>query len=178
MGTDVMRAIEDVLARAERVRAKLEAASWLPPLLVRLFVGYFFFETGLGKIGNLGAFAERFEGWGIPFPAASAALSAYTELIGGALIFLGLLTRLAAIPLFVNMVVATLTVRLKKVAGLNDFVELDEPLYALAFLWLFVSGPGRVSLDALAARLLRRMSSGVASAAPRAHGRDRAHEVP
>lgn len=34
------------------------------------------------------------------------------------------------------MAVAVLTVKLKKVTGLNDFVELDEPLYGLVFLWL------------------------------------------
>ena len=28
-------------------------------------------------------------------------------------------------------------------------MELDEPLYALAFLWLFFSGPDWVSLDHL-----------------------------
>ena len=150
------RSIETVSAQAERVRARLEGASWLPPLLVRLFVGYFFFETGLGKVQNIGALVERFQGWGIPFPPLSATVSAYTELIGGALIVVGLLTRLAAVPLLVNMVVATLTVKLKKVAGLDDFVELDEPLYALSFLWLFISGPGGVSLDALARRLLHR----------------------
>jgi len=152
------RAIETVFAWAERLRAALERARWLPPLLVRLFVGYFFFETGLGKIRNLGPFVERFQEWGLPFPAVSAAASAYTELVGGALIVLGLFTRLVSIPLLVNMLVATLTVRLKKVAGLDEFVELDEPLYALCFLWLFISGPGAVSLDALLTRLLRRRS--------------------
>ena len=155
----MVKAIETVLPRVERLRAGLERAAWLPPLLVRLFVGYFFFETGLGKIGNLGAFVERFQGWGIPFPQVSAAVSSYTELLGGALLVLGLFTRLVSIPLFVNMVVATLTVRLKKVTGLDEFVELDEPLYALFFLWLFISGPGAVSLDALATRLLRRRTS-------------------
>lgn len=155
-----MRAtIETILVRAERIRAGLERARWLPPLLVRLFVGYFFFETGLGKIRNLGVFVERVQGWGIPFPTVSAAASAYTELLGGALLVLGLFTRLASIPLFINMLVATLTVKLKKVAGLDDFVELDEPLYALSFLWLFLSGPGAVSLDGLAALLLRRRAS-------------------
>jgi uncharacterized membrane protein YphA (DoxX/SURF4 family) len=54
------------------------------------------------------------------------------------------------------MVVALLAVKLKKVGGLDDFVELDEPLYALSFFWLFFSGPGRVSLDHLLDRLLRR----------------------
>jgi hypothetical protein len=47
-------------------------------------------------------------------------------------------------------------VRLKKVGGLDDFVELDEPLYALSFLWLFFSGPGWVSLDHLLGRVLRK----------------------
>ncbi len=155
MGAEVRNAL-DVLARAEPIRLALERAKWLPLLLVRLFVGYFFFETGLGKTRNLGAFIERFQEWGIPFPTMSAAVSAYTELLGGALLVLGLLTRLASIPLFINMLVAMLTVKMKKVAGLDDFVELDEPLYALTFLWLFFSGPGPVSLDALATRLLRR----------------------
>jgi len=91
----------------------------------------------------------RFAGWGIPFPALSAAVSGYTELVGGALVVLGLATRRVAIPLCVNMVVAILAVNIKKVADLDEFVELSEPLYALAFLWLFFAGPGRVSLDHL-----------------------------
>jgi len=163
------RSIEAVLAQGERVRARLERAGWLPPLLVRLFVGYFFFETGLGKVQNLGPFVERFQEWGIPFPALSATVSAYTELIGGALLVLGLLTRLASIPLIVNMIVATLTVKLKKVAGLDDFVELDEPLYALSFLWLLICGPGPMSLDALATRLLHRRAGEAPRGEPKEH---------
>jgi putative oxidoreductase len=136
---DRIRATQTALARFE----------WVPQLLVRLFVGYLFFETGWAKVGNLGAMAERFTGWGIPAPAFSAALSAYTELIGGALIVLGLATRLAAIPLAFNMVVAIVVVNVRNVAGLDEFVELSEPLYALSFLWLVFSGPGRASLDHL-----------------------------
>lgn len=138
-----------VVARLKASAGTLTHFQWIPQLLVRLFLGYFFFETGWSKVGNLDAMAERFMGWGIPFPAFNAALSGYTELIGGALIMLGLATRLAAIPLGVNMVVAMLVVNIKKVSGLDEFVELSEPLYALCFLWLFFSGPGRVSLDHL-----------------------------
>ena len=127
----------------------LTRSQWIPQLLVRLFVGYFFFETGRAKVGSLDAMATRFTGWGIPLPAFNAALSGYTELIGGALLVLGLATRLAAVPLCINMVVAVLVVNLRKVSGLDDFVELSEPLYALCFLWLFFSGPGRASLDHL-----------------------------
>jgi putative oxidoreductase len=135
--------------RVDTVLAKLDRSQWIPQLLVRLYLGYFFFETGWAKIHNLDGMTERFIGWGIPFPAFSAALSAYTELIGGALVVVGLFTRLAAMPLCINMIVAVLTVKLKAVTGLDEFVELDEPLYALIFLWLVFSGPGRASLDHL-----------------------------
>jgi uncharacterized membrane protein YphA (DoxX/SURF4 family) len=37
----------------------LTRSQWIPQLLVRLFIGYFFFETGWAKIGNLDAMAER-----------------------------------------------------------------------------------------------------------------------
>src|SRR5882724_11092502 len=143
-------------ARIDGALRRLADAQWVPQLLVRLFVGYFFLESGWGKIHNLDTFAERFAGWGIPAPALNAALSAWTEFLGGLLIVLGLFTRLVSIPLFINMVVATLAVRLKKLGGLDEFVELDEPLYALTFRWLFFSGPGRVSLDHLLDKVLRR----------------------
>lgn len=144
-----------VFETLERLRAR--TAGWLPQLLTRVFVGYFFLETGWGKVHNLAAMTERFQEWGIPAPAFNAALSGYTELIGGALLIVGLATRLISVPLLINMVVAIVTVKLKKVEGANDFFELDEPLYGLAFLWLIYSGAGALSLDALLSpRLLAR----------------------
>ena len=132
--------------------ALARSLEWLPPLLLRLFIGYFFFETGWGKIHHLDAFAARFAGWGIPYPHFNAVLSAYTELVGGALIVAGLLTRVVAIPLIINMLVAIVSVKLASVSSLSDFVELDEPLYLLSFFWLLIAGPGAASLDLLLAR--------------------------
>jgi putative oxidoreductase len=128
---------------------RLSAAWWIPALLTRLFVGYFFMETGWAKIHNLDAFTTRFVGWGIPYPAFNAALSAYTEFLGGALTIIGLGMRFVSIPMSINMIVAILTVKLKNVSGLDDFAELDEPLYALSFVWLFFSGAGWLSVDFL-----------------------------
>jgi putative oxidoreductase len=141
-----------VVDRMKPIVEQLERSQWVPQLLVRLFVGYFFFETGWAKAGALDAMAERFAGWGIPWPAFNAALSAYTELAGGALIVLGLATRLAALPLCINMIVAILVVNVRGVTEFDEFFELSEPLYALVFLWLIFSGPGRASLDHLLAR--------------------------
>ncbi len=133
----------------ERILQRIVTFEWLPALLVRLFVGYFFFETGWAKLHNLDSFTERFVQWGIPRPAFNAALSAYTECIGGALTIAGFGTRLVSISMMINMAVAIITVKMKSVAGLDDFVELDEPLYALVYLWLLVSGAGRLSVDYL-----------------------------
>jgi putative oxidoreductase len=135
--------------KAERILNRISSFQWLAALLVRLFVGYFFFETGWAKLHNLDAFTARFMQWGIPHPAFNAALSAYTECIGGALTMAGFATRLVSIPMMINMAVAIITVKMKSVTGLDDFVELDEPLYALAFFWLLISGPGWVSIDNL-----------------------------
>jgi putative oxidoreductase len=128
---------------------RLSAAEWIPALLMRLFVGYFFMETGWAKIHNLAAFTTRFAQWGIPYPAFNAALSAYTEFLGGVLTILGLGMRFVSIPMIINMIVAIITVKLKNVGGLDDFAELDEPLYALSFVWLFFSGAGWLSVDFL-----------------------------
>ncbi len=159
-----MSALEPAARRAQKVIAALERSAWIPPLLVRLLVGYFFLETGWGKANNLDAMTERFVGWGIPLPGLSVVLSVYTELVGGALLMLGLGTRLAAIPLLINMLVAILAVNVRNVTGLNEFVELDTPLYALFFLWLLFSGPGWVSVDHLLWKRWRRHGHAPAAA--------------
>src|SRR2546426_10221416 len=87
-----------LLAGNDRLLAGLERARFVPTLLVRLFVGYMFFETGWSKVQNLGVYAERMAGWGLPHPHLMAALSAYTEMLGGGLVIIGLATRLVSIP--------------------------------------------------------------------------------
>lgn len=142
---------------ADRCQTLLESLSrlrWLAPLLVRLFFGYFWLETGWAKIHNLDAFTDRFVNWGIPFPAFSAPLSAWAEFLGGAFLMLGLLTRLTSVALIINMIVAIALVVFPKVGGFDDFVELDEFLYILIFFWFVMAGPGAASLDTLVNRWL------------------------
>jgi len=142
-----------ILKKIARILRVIDGQQWIAQLLVRLLVGYFFMETGWGKLHNLDGFAQRFAGWGIPYPYFNAALSAYTEFIGGWLTILGLGTRLISIPMIINMLVAVLKVNLKRVSSIDDFVELDEPLYALAYLWLLLSGPGCLSVDYFVGRM-------------------------
>ncbi|WP_266170944.1 DoxX family protein [Dyella subtropica] len=143
-----------IAAKASRLLEMLHTGRWLGPLVMRLVFGYFWLETGISKVHNLDGFTQRFMGWGIPFPAFSAGLSAWVELLGGLLLMLGLFTRLVCIPMLVNMAVAVTLVVSSNLMGLDDYVEADEVVYSLIFFWLLIAGPGKVSLDTLVARWL------------------------
>ncbi|RDS83274.1 DoxX family protein [Dyella psychrodurans] len=151
-GTCAMR--HYIATKASQALQVLHAGRWLGPLVVRLVFGYFWLETGIAKVHNLEGFTQRFVGWGIPHPAFSAALSAWTELIGGLLLMLGLFTRLVSIPMIINMIVAVTLVVSSNLMGLDDYVEADEVVYTLIFFWFLMAGPGKVSLDTLVARWL------------------------
>ena len=76
-------------------------------ILIRLIVGVVFLSEGIQKFlysAELGS--GRFVKIGIPFPQVMGPFVGVTEIVCGALILLGLLTRLAAIPLIINMLVA------------------------------------------------------------------------
>jgi putative oxidoreductase len=157
--------------RIEEAIHLLNEQEWIAQLLIRVFVGYFFMETGWAKLHNLDGFTTHFASWGIPWPRFNAALSAYTEFIGGLLTIFGIGTRLVSMPMIINMLVAILKVNLMNVNTIDDFVELDEPLYALTYLWLLISGPGWMSVDYLISRIFGLSSSGAeASALPSKDG--------
>ena len=139
--------MDPVIALCRRLLSFAASIEWLGPLLLRLGFGYFWLETGWAKLMNLDAFAARFVDWGIPFAPISAALSAGTELVGGALLMIGLFTRLASAALGFNMIVAIALVVIGEVSTLDEFVELDEVLYVLVFVWLLLAGPGKASVD-------------------------------
>lgn len=137
-----------------RLRATLVAAlaqvAFIGPLLPRLAVGYMFAETGWGKLQNIGQVVDFFTRIGIPAPEFQAHFVAGHELVCGALIVVGLATRLAAIPLTVIMAVALATA--VEWEGLTGLIVTDEFTYAAVLVWLLVAGPGAASLDALIAR--------------------------
>src|SRR5262249_53220315 len=130
-----------------RVLTRLQDSSWVGPLAVRLSLGAVFLGTGWGKVHNLGQVTSFFTELGIPFPAAQAALVSGIELVGGTLILLGLFTRLAAMPLLGTMVVAILTAKRPEIDGIRSLLAFDQSTSLAGFLWLFVTGAGKASLD-------------------------------
>jgi putative oxidoreductase len=145
--------IRDAYALLVRIASYFQS----PLLLVlRLYWGWSFFQTGSGKLGDLSKPTEFFTGLGIPFPAFNAVLTGTTECVGGLLILVGLASRLTAIPLIVVMVVAYLTADLEAVKTIfsdpDQFLGATPFQFLLAIVIVFAFGPGTFSLDYLIAK--------------------------
>lgn len=120
-------------------------------LLVRLFWGWSFFRAGLGKLLGIGPVIAYFQSIGVPLPSVSAHSAAIVECFGGALLILGLGSRLVAIPLMITMIVAFLTAFPDAVRMFfydpQNLVMKDPFNFFFAALIIFIFGPGKVSLD-------------------------------
>jgi putative oxidoreductase len=140
-----------VLALYEKVVSLLKRNEWAPLLLARLSIGLEFFLSGKGKLGKLDELTQYFVSLKIPAPGFNAAFTATTELVCGALLTVGLLTRLAAAPLVVVMLVAIATAQLKtlKEPFLSNFLYLAEWAFVVILVVLVFRGGGKASLDEL-----------------------------
>ena len=121
-------------------------------LIVRLLWGFLFAQTGWGKWQNISQVASFFTDLGIPLPLWNAYLVATTELCGGILLMLGLLSRLTPLPLVFAMIVAYLTTEQEALTALvsgdpDPFLSAAPFLFLLASLIVLLFGPGALSLD-------------------------------
>jgi len=143
----------------------ITVASWLQAvflLIIRLYWGWQFHVTGMGKLNDIPKVTGFFQGLGIPFPEFNAYLAGATECFGGLFLLVGLASRVTTIPLIVTMVVAYLTASPDAVKHIfskpDDFVTADPFLFLLAAVIVFLFGPGLISLDGLIGRILKRLA--------------------
>lgn len=147
---------------------RTSASGWT--VLVRLLVGLVvFLPEGIQKLvfpDILGA--GRFANIGIPYPELMGPFVGIVEILCGALIILGLFTRLAAIPLIIIMIVAIISTKVPILLG-HEFWIFHLPKFPrygfwsmmhearadfdmlLGALYLLIVGAGSWSLDALLA---------------------------
>lgn len=121
-------------------------------LLLRLMVGTVFLSEGIQKFlfaDELGA--GRFAKIGLPAPEFFGPFVGTFEIISGALILLGLFTRLAAIPTLIIMLVAIFTTKGTVLAseGFWPMMHGSRTDWAmlLGSIYLIIEGGGRWSLD-------------------------------
>jgi putative oxidoreductase len=126
-------------------------------LLIRLMVGAVFVSEGIQKFlfpADVGA--GRFAKIGFPSPELIAPFVGSFEIACGILLLLGLLTRLAAVPLIVVMLTAIATTKIPIL--MNDgFWKMAHEARTdwsmlLGLIFIFIVGAGRWSLDALLSR--------------------------
>jgi len=125
-------------------------------LLVRLYWGFQMMQTGWGKLHNLEKVTSFFESLGIPLPQVSTPVIVVLEFVGGILIMLGLGSRLIALLLTCDMVVAFIVGDREALFSVfsdpDKFYAAAPYMFLFAFLIVLIFGPGKISLDALITR--------------------------
>lgn len=123
-------------------------------LLLRLMVGAVFLSEGIQKFlfsDKLGS--GRFRKIGLPEPEFLGGFVGTFEIMCGALILLGLLTRLAAVPLLIIMLVALTTTKSEVYSNEGFWAMLrgsrTDWAMLLGSIFLIIRGGGRWSTDRL-----------------------------
>ena len=127
-------------------------------LVIRLYWGWQFFQTGKGKLMNLDRTAGFFQSLNIPHPHLNAVMAGCTECFGGLCLLLGLGSRVLTIPLIFTMSIAYLTAESDALHAIfsdpDKFVSAAPFEFMFAAIIVLVFGPGKFSLDWLLARTL------------------------
>jgi putative oxidoreductase len=123
-----------------------------PAIFVRAIVGWVFLSEGIQKFLFPGALGVgRFMKIGIPSPAFTAPFVGFVEILAGTLIVFGLLTRLAAIALLVDIAVAIASTKIPMLVQKGFWPTMHEARtdLAMAFCLVFLlwSGGGIWSVD-------------------------------
>jgi putative oxidoreductase len=129
-----------------------EASAPRSVILIRLLVGCVFFSEGVQKFLFPAALGVgRFQRIGIPDPQFFGPFVGVVEIVCGALVMVGLVTRLASIPLLMNISVAIATTKIPMFAKSGLWATLHEArtdfCMFLGSTFLIVWGSGGLSLD-------------------------------
>ena len=120
--------------------------------LIRLMVGSVFLAEGIQKFLYADALgAGRFARIGIPSPELMAPFVGVVEILFGSLLIIGFLTRLASLPLLLNILTAIILTKVPFLMKNGVWPAVHESrvdyCMVLGLLFLLVSGGGSWSVD-------------------------------
>ena len=125
-------------------------------LAVRLYWGWQFMQAGWGKLHDIGKVIGFFTELGIPAPVLNAYFVSALEFAGGLLLAVGLGSRLIALLLAVDMIVAYITADREALFSIisnpDKFTSASPYTFLVSSLLVLIFGPGRFSLDVLVTR--------------------------
>ena len=128
-------------------------------LLVRLYWGFQFAQTGWGKLHNLAKITSFFATLNIPLPGIAAPCVSMLEIIGGILLILGLCSRPISLLLACNMFVAYWTADREALSAIfsdpGKFYIADPYTFLFASLMVLLFGAGYFAVDTYIARRLK-----------------------
>jgi len=121
-------------------------------IIIRVIVGVIFLSEGVQKfILPLERGAGRFEKIGFYYPEFFSSLVGSFEIVCGILVIIGLLTRLAVIPLIYIMLIALSTTKYKLFMATGFWNLLHESrtdwAMLLSSIFLLIKGGGKWSID-------------------------------
>jgi putative oxidoreductase len=121
-------------------------------VLIRLMVGWVFMSEGIQKFLFPDALGiGRFTKIGIPAPQFFAPFVGVVEIVCGALLIVGLLTRLASIPLLIDILVAIATTKIPMLSKAGFWGMMHEArtdfCMLLGLVFLLIVGSGALSFD-------------------------------
>src|SRR6516162_8981965 len=126
-------------------------------LAVRLYWGWQLMQSGWGKLHNIPGVTEFFTSLGLPAPHFTAIAISNLELFGGALLALGLGSRLIGLVLSGNMLIAYITADREALMSVfsdpGKFYNADPFTFLMASLLVFIFGAGSLSIDYLIQRM-------------------------
>ena len=129
-------------------------------LVVRVYWGLQLSQNGWAKLHNLSHVTEFFSSLGLPAPAFTATFVSSFESVAGILLALGLLSRIAALGIVIDMFMAYWTAdRASLLAFFSDpgkFSNADPFIFFFVGLIILIVGPGKLSLDTLIDRMIRK----------------------
>jgi putative oxidoreductase len=120
-------------------------------LLVRLYWGWQFAQSGWGRLHHLDTATQFFSSLNVPAPGPTCVIISLLEVVGGILLILGLGSRVFGLLLAGDMIGAyVLAARDALTSILTDpgkFYGADPYTFLFAALLILIFGPGRFSLD-------------------------------
>lgn len=131
------------------IYGRLDTASGLAPVIARVIVGGMMFFHGLDKLnGGVSGFGAGLARKGVPLELVAAWGVTLLELIGGLMLVVGLLSRVIAALMTVELIFAVILFTGSSGLIGEDGVGYERDLaYIAALLVVVLLGPGRPSLD-------------------------------